>query len=182
MYTAPYQHQLNSERKEIRTLTLIRGEFDDPIQCSLQTVSLDDHPTYTALSYVWGDVRDNSPISVDGTVFLATENLKLALQYIREVHRDIVLWVDAICINQNDTYERNNQVSLMGTLYSEAKEVIIWLGEADETTDELVHVVQETGLPKLPATDTEDYEESWLQYKTKLARTMCLLAIVGLWP
>jgi hypothetical protein len=179
---APYPHQLNSERKEIRTLTLIRGEFDDPIQCSLQTVSLDDHPTYTALSYVWGDVRDNSPISVDGTVFLATKNLKLALQYIREVHQDLVLWVDAICINQNDTYERNNQVSLMGTLYSEAKEVIIWLGEADETTDGLVRVVQETGLPALPATDAENYEESWLQYKNTFARTIFSIAIVGLRP
>jgi hypothetical protein len=182
MSTASYQHRLNAERNEIRTLTLIRGEFDDPIQCSLQTVSLDDHPTYTALSYVWGNMWDNSPIFVDGTVFLATKNLKLALQYIREAHREIVLWVDAICIDQNDTNERNHQVSLMGTLYSEAKGVIIWLGEADETTDELVHVVQESGLPKLPATDTEDYEEAWLQYKTELARTMCLLAIVGIWP
>jgi hypothetical protein len=182
MSTASYQHRLNAERNEIRTLTLIRGEFDDPIQCSLQTVSLDDHPTYTALSYVWGNIWDNSPIFFDGTVFLATKNLKLALQYIREAHREIVLWVDAICIDQNDTNERNHQVSLMGTLYSEAKGVIIWLGEADETTDELVHVVQESGLPKLPATDTEDYEEAWLQYKTELARTMCLLAIVGIWP
>jgi hypothetical protein len=182
MSTAPYQHWLNAERNEIRTLTLIRGGFHDPIQCSLQTVSLDDHPTYNALSYVWGNVENNVPIAVDGTVFLATENLKLALQYIREVHRDIVLWVDAICINQNDTDERNYKVSLMGTLYSEAKEVIIWLGEADETTDGLVRVVQETGLPALPATDAEDYEESWLRYRNTFTRTIFSLAIVGLRP
>jgi hypothetical protein len=182
MSTAPYQNRLNAERNEIRTLTLIRGGFHDPIQCSLQTVSLEDHPTYNALSYVWGDVEDNFPITVDGTVFLATKNLKLALQYIREAHRDIVLWVDALCINQNDTDERNNQVPLMGTLYSEAKEVIIWLGEADETTDGLVRVVQETGLPALPATDAEDYEESWLRYKNTFARTMSSLAILGLRP
>jgi hypothetical protein len=91
MSTAPYQHGLSLVGNEIRTLTLMRGEFDDPIQCSLKTVSLVDRPTYTALSYVWSDAQDTFRIAVNDTAFLATKNLKLALQYSREVHRDIVL-------------------------------------------------------------------------------------------
>jgi hypothetical protein len=88
MSTSIYQHQLQPGREEIRTLTLMRGAFDDPIHCSLQTVSLVDRPSYTALSYVWGDANDTHPITVEGTVLLATRNLKLALQYIRETDRD----------------------------------------------------------------------------------------------
>ena len=113
-----------SEQQEIRTLTLKRGAFNDPTTCTLDTVSLADHPRYTALSYVWGDANDRLPIHVDGLLFSATKNLALALQYIRKADQDQVLWVDAICINQADIDERNNQVSLMGTLYSEAEEVI----------------------------------------------------------
>jgi hypothetical protein len=104
MSMAPYQHGLSPVRNEIRTLTLMCGDFDDPIQCSLQTVSLVDRPTYTALSYVWGDAQDTFPITVNDTAFLATKYLKLALQYLREVHRDIVLWVDAIHLCQSKLY------------------------------------------------------------------------------
>jgi hypothetical protein len=138
--------------------------------------------TYTALSYVWGDVQNTFPITVNDTVFLATMNLKVALQYTREVHRDIVLWVDAICVNQNDIDERNNQGSLMRTLYSGAEKVIIWLGEADKTTDELVHVIQETDFPASPAKDTDDYEDSSLQYRINITRMMFLVVIIGLRP
>jgi hypothetical protein len=160
----------------------MRGEFNDAIHCSLQTVSLVDRPQYTALSYVWGDAHDLVPVIVDGSVFMATKNLRLALQYIRQVDRDKILWVDAICINQNDIEERNNQLSLMGALYSEAEEVIIWLGEADETTHELACVVQETGLPIVPATDAGDHVESDFQYIVRLTRVLYLLQIVALRP
>jgi hypothetical protein len=90
--------------------------------------------------------------------------------------------VDAICVNQNDIDERNNQVPLMGTLYSGAEKVIIWLGEADKTTDELVHVIQETDFSASPAKDTDDYEDSSLQYRIKITRMMFLVVIVGLRP
>lgn len=46
-----YQHALCAERNEIRIPTLKRGEHEQPIECSLTTVSLDDNPVFTALSY-----------------------------------------------------------------------------------------------------------------------------------
>jgi hypothetical protein len=49
-----------------------------------------------------------------------------------------VLWVDAICINQEDTNEKNHQVQLMGDVYAQAICVIAWLGEDDDSTGELV--------------------------------------------
>jgi hypothetical protein len=38
------------------------------------------------------------------------------------------LWIDAICINQKDTAERNEQVKQMGKIYKFAERVIVWLG------------------------------------------------------
>jgi hypothetical protein len=46
---------LNTERNEIRTITLKPGKWDDEIHCTLQVVSLNDNPEYSTLSYVWGD-------------------------------------------------------------------------------------------------------------------------------
>ena len=42
------------------------------------------------------------------------------------------LWVDALCINQADLAERLQQVIIMGSIYSQAERVILWLGEAFE--------------------------------------------------
>jgi hypothetical protein len=182
MSSSLYQQQLCSERQEIRTLTLKQGAFDDPIHCTLQTVSLADRPKYTALSYVWGDATDRLPIYVDGTLFSATKNLKIALQYIRKADRDQVMWVDAVCINQNDIDERNNSVSLMGELYSDADHVIIWLGEADDTTEELARVVQEPGIPTAPDPEDHDFDRLSMQHTVRIARLFILCFIVALRP
>ncbi|KAH8816676.1 heterokaryon incompatibility protein-domain-containing protein [Xylogone sp. PMI_703] len=42
------------------------------------------------------------------------------------------LWIDAICIDQNNIEERNEQVLLMNKIYSQAEGLLIWLGEEDE--------------------------------------------------
>jgi hypothetical protein len=44
------------------------------------------------------------------------------------------LWVDAICINQNDIRERSEQVSIMGKIYQLANEVVVWLGSEKENS------------------------------------------------
>ncbi|KAH7082833.1 heterokaryon incompatibility protein-domain-containing protein [Paraphoma chrysanthemicola] len=140
-------HALSPELREIRLLTLSPGEREEPIKCSLSTVSLTDELIYDALSYVWGKYEAQSPsIELDGNNFTVTPNLYSALRHIREpVGKDCMnLWVDAVCINQNDLDERNAQVSMMRDIYASAARVIIWLGEEDddsETTFDALSVV-----------------------------------------
>jgi hypothetical protein len=89
---------------------------------------------YAALSYTWGSADHSIPILVNNRVSLITENLYLALLHLRQ--RNVtMLWVDALCINQDDLAERGRQVAQMKDVYCRAAMVHIWLGESDEFTE-----------------------------------------------
>jgi hypothetical protein len=124
---------LDPSRSEIRVLILSGGKPEDDVKCTLGVVSLDEKPEFAALSYVWGDASVKKPITVDGETFEVTSNLNDALRALRPQQRreSRTLWVDAICINQVDTEEKNTQIPLMGRLYSDASSVVIWLGPSN---------------------------------------------------
>jgi hypothetical protein len=60
---------------------------------------------------------------------MVTTNLEVALRYLRHQKAHKVLWVDALCINQEDIKERNYQVRTMRDIYVAAEKVVVWLGE-----------------------------------------------------
>jgi hypothetical protein len=136
----PY-HKLSSALREIRLLELQAGGHDEPLQCRLFTASLSRNAEYNALSYVWGDYASSSTfeptILLDGKSFVVTPNLHVALLHLRPSagSNSMRLWVDAVCINQNDSIERNSQVAMMQDIYASAAQVTIWLGEEDEDSD-----------------------------------------------
>lgn len=127
----------------IRLLILRPGSFNDPIHCQLEQVSLNDGHAYEALSYTWGNASDTSPMSLDGVLYHITKNLECALRYLRHKESPRILWVDAVCINQNDEDEKSGQVPKMGEIYSGATKVYAWLGEADRQIDCVFAVLQE---------------------------------------
>lgn len=136
-----YEARLNSSQQEIRVLVLHTGNFHDPITCTLATVSLKSCPHFNALSYVWGDSRLRGDIVLNGVPITVTRNLETALRHLRshpKHHVDTTatpLWVDAVCINQEDFDERNEQVRMMRDIYSLADRVVIWLGEGNADSD-----------------------------------------------
>ena len=131
-----YSKPLDPRRKEIRHLILQPVSAGTEIRCSTETVSLLEQPEYEALSYVWGDMSVQREIIFDGMPFPVTENLAIALHHLRLPDKPRRVWVDALCINQSNAKERNEQVTLMGEIYTMAKPVLIWLGEASEGSDE----------------------------------------------
>jgi hypothetical protein len=64
--------------------------------------SLEDIPPYEALSYTSGDLRDKRDISMNGHTFPTTLSLQIALQHLRKQNDERTLWVDALCINQQN--------------------------------------------------------------------------------
>ena len=115
-------------------------------------------PTHDALSYTWGNDEATQKISIQIPVpSLPTDaksrwqaakqhtqeqrdkrrlyirpNLEDALRQFRDTdssQEDLFLWVDALCINQDDETEKSRQVAKMAEIYSKARDVLIWLGK-----------------------------------------------------
>jgi hypothetical protein len=113
---------------EVRLLEVEPADGSSLIVCNLRVCSLDDQPFYESLSYTWGNSGAKTPITCDGIEFKTTENCYNALLRLRYPHQKRILWVDAICIDQTNVLERNQQVQLMRRIYNQANRVLIWLG------------------------------------------------------
>jgi Heterokaryon incompatibility protein (HET) len=149
---------LSTERHEIRLLRFL-GAFavsDLSVHSELEIVSLDDPLLYDALSYQWGPMPQldmiQVPITVNGVAFSATTNLQLALVFLnRHLAQtpSIRVWIDAICINQQDEIERGQQVDLMRRIYSSARVVWCWLTpsfKAENASEAAMRLINEAGL------------------------------------
>lgn len=135
-----YRYQpLISQRNEIRLLRILPPrKFDGlncGIECNLFHVSLDDSPDYDALSYAWGDRLDLQSILLEGHPFNITANLYGALSRLQKFSMTRPIWIDAICIDQDNFQERSEQVIKMGDIFKQASKVITWLGDADSESE-----------------------------------------------
>lgn len=123
-----YQYAKLSGTKTIRVLDLHPGNSDDPVSITLRERKLVSDEKYDALSYEWGKSGKVDWVICAGCKIGITRNLMLALRQLRRSNKSRVLWVDAICINQADKPERNQQVSYMREVYAGANRVLVWLG------------------------------------------------------
>ncbi|GKZ81956.1 hypothetical protein AnigIFM56816_006486 [Aspergillus niger] len=131
--------KLDPSANQIRLLTICPDENDEnPVRASLHTVSLSDTCDFDALSYVWGATSVSVDISVDDCLVGVTPNLHAFLRRIRQPNTERTVWVDYVCINQNDISERNSQVALMCQIYSNARSVVAWLGDLAPEALELI--------------------------------------------
>ncbi|KAF2688537.1 hypothetical protein K458DRAFT_384718 [Lentithecium fluviatile CBS 122367] len=65
----------------------------------LKTYDVADANLYTALSYTWGTDAAAHPITINGSQFLARQNLWDFLLMAREQLSDSLFWIDQICID-----------------------------------------------------------------------------------
>ncbi|KAJ4191879.1 hypothetical protein NW767_010786 [Fusarium falciforme] len=130
--TTAFKYIPLSGPKKIRLLSLHPAwRSSQPIKCSFREITLQDNVAsvdYEALSYTWGAPRGTEPIQCEGRTILVTPNCEQALLHLRQRFKPRTLWIDAICINQQSTEEKNQQVSMMGDIYTSATRTILWLG------------------------------------------------------
>ncbi|KAK3352266.1 heterokaryon incompatibility protein-domain-containing protein, partial [Lasiosphaeria hispida] len=137
----------------IRLLRLMPHEQENAgVECQLISYPLRDSSEgtnmYEALSYVWGDTNNHRSISIDKHNVKVTPNLHAALLHLRDPFFERVLWVDAICINQNDPDEKGHQVGSMANTYAKAGRVIVWLGEAADGSDQSIEDIRVAGIER----------------------------------
>lgn len=152
-HTEIYQYNLlPGQPPHLRLLYLATdGPYDERLDCTLREFcffsSTEPCPRYAALSYTWGppernddeSVAEKPPryVNVNDKPLPVSENL---FQGLRKVKRwcqaseetGIHLWIDAICIDQNNYEEKGKQVDMMGEIYRRANRVIVWLGDCPE--------------------------------------------------
>ena len=161
---------LPPEGEYIRLLSILPNEDETAaLQCklrnySLQKLSIRTH-LYEALSYVWGNPHETLPIHVDGEQFCVTVNLHAALSRLRDPSLQRILWVDAICINQENSEEQGQQVQLMAKVYSKAHRVIVWLGEAADFSNEALKAIYVATNEQSMSSSKEIIQQSILALK-----------------
>lgn len=132
-YAQTYGERLDSD--EIRLLCLHATETSDKVvHVELEAYKHSECPEYETVSYAWGgedgDARLSEPVYVGPywDVLLQTRNCAALLRYLRPARGLRMVWIDALCINQGDTAERESQVARMGDIYRQCTRVVVWLG------------------------------------------------------
>ncbi|KAK8120000.1 uncharacterized protein PG998_004626 [Apiospora kogelbergensis] len=162
------QHQYAPLSKGfIRILELHPGKTGDPISFELHNVDLvkDYSLPFEALSYEWKGKVGSVPVQCNQDRLLITPNCVSAIERLRYQDKTRMLWIDAICINQEDKEECSSQVKMMTNIYKTAKKVLMWLGEEGPDSDlafssipTLAHAYEEALKSEaylLQATETE---------------------------
>jgi len=138
-------NQLNVDEKEIRLLRVFPAfRHSAPIVCDIRSCTLDlaSSHAYRALSYAWGHPEaEKREITLEGSTLMVQPNLESALRHLRSKVFPLIIWVDAVCINQSDLKERSQQVMLMREIYLSATIVNVWLGPASDESDRAMDFV-----------------------------------------
>lgn len=161
-----YDRHLVGEN-EIRVIHILpAGHMKSNLHCRMRYHSLngssmsENGPPYQALSYTWASAfspghgvappsqRPDEQaeklylIDIDGCKLPITESLDSALRHLRLPDQGLVLWVDAICIDQTHDEEKSAQVKQMKKIYEQAASVIVWLGPSAQCSDKAMDTLQ----------------------------------------
>ena len=160
--------------RQIRLLEIVSTE--PLITCRLEVADLKDDLEYSALSYVWGDPNVTKTIIVNERQIPVTSNLECALQYapqhLERANATPRLWVDAVCIDQDNVNEKNHQVPLMRDIYSQAKVVLCWMSPRRDDVVEALDVIDIIAEEREVRKADEEHSELELAASSLVRRQM----------
>jgi len=196
---ASFRHKpLTLSSGSIRLVEILSPSPEGTLRCRTRTSNI-DFAGYTCLSYVWGSVENLKKIMVDGQPFQVTRNLHdflatAARSKSPRADNSLLnmitqsLWIDAICIDQSDLTERSHQVQQMGRVYSQARQVISWLGDSPEIVRLFKYAREASFYGEVPSLlrhhlqdmacfgENEYWTRAWITQETCLAKRLYFLA------
>jgi hypothetical protein len=147
----------------IRLLDLEPGNKNDPLGGSLVHAPIGSGPNYEALSYTWGSQDRPCYIDlVEGRIPIS-RSLHSALVRLRLKERSRLLWADALCINQDDKLEKNQQILLVPQIYSSASRVVSYLGEKEGRSDLALQLHEKIGMTDFSSLPQKKVTPEWLE-------------------
>ncbi|KAH8587273.1 heterokaryon incompatibility protein-domain-containing protein [Bisporella sp. PMI_857] len=156
-----YRYQpLNLAQTQIRLFRLRNTQSGDALTGALEVHVLEAAPPFKALSYIWGPTGGEKDLIVDGRMLQVRSNLYdflVSYQTRTQVYytaafceysdyaqspNEAWLWIDQLCIDQQNHQERSHQVRLMGAIYRQARQVVTWLGQDDQETQQAFEAIK----------------------------------------
>ena len=180
---------LDHDKASIRLIRVLATRTHEGyIQCEIRHASIDD--SYICLSYLWGEPGDEHCIAVNNRTMRIRNNLFDFLE--RAAKNDWLrkesLWIDALCIDQENVVERNFQVQQMGRIFSCAEEVVSWFGEDKDSIAEyfVEHLSRSEGAVNYRVDIVDNlflkfayapyWNRAWITQEVQLAQKVTLLA------
>lgn len=162
----------------IKSVLNLSGYFGNAtLSCSLTIISPESCPPFEALSYVWGQAKAVHLVLCDGGVVSITQDLDDALRSLRLPTQARRLWVDAVCIDQQNIDERSRQVQYMRLIYSRATRVMVWLGLKVPGLEKAMDLAET--LHDIRSSDRPD-ETTGAVNKVELIQNVSMLALATL--
>ncbi|KAF5567233.1 heterokaryon incompatibility 6 OR allele [Fusarium phyllophilum] len=142
MATISFVHsQLDHPSRQIRLIEVRPHEPVSTLELNLSTHYLTDDPYFYAVSYTWGSGELSEKLLVNGSLMMVTKNCYYALTQIYSHYysspksnlenassKHVYLWIDSICIAQDNLDEKGHQVGMMGDIYKRACRVLACVG------------------------------------------------------
>nr|POE61748.1 heterokaryon incompatibility protein 6, or allele [Quercus suber] len=140
-YETSWRHPFTGQESEM-----------DAVSCHLDS----ETPKFEALSHAWGPKGDDRLVFVEPATPTLEDpgplqtvrirrDLERALRHLRQREQSRMLWIDMICINQDDIVERGHQVKHMRLVYQLAHRVIVWIGTEEDRSSIAFSVLNHLG-------------------------------------
>lgn len=150
---------------DIRLLEILPRGTSNQVRCRLVTANLARQGNlYEAMSYTWGDPTKTHTVSIDGFPVKVTRNVYNLLYDRSPIFSPRRIWIDAICINQDDTTEKASQVRIMKDIYRCASLVTIWLDAGEDSEDSHLAIALLLELSHLLKTEKPTDQELFQKY------------------
>jgi hypothetical protein len=135
---ADYDYDDLENREVIRLIKAEPSQLEESLVSKpyrMATFKIDDCPEYHALSYCWGPHGRSEPIVCNGQTLKVTTPLKGCLAELRTIPElDTWFWIDQVCIDQDNLYEKSRQVRLMPRKYQRAIRTVVWVAPVGHVT------------------------------------------------
>jgi hypothetical protein len=162
-----YFHSEQLQPRHIRILEVESSPHPSGIiNCRCIHVPLEDRShKYVAVSYTWGSPQKPCQLLVNGHLLKITQTVHEIFQSKIMAEPGTLIWIDAICINQENLEEKTRQVRFIGEVFSNAESTRVWLGPESQDSSLAISFIR-TLFSILPEIETGNMERT-LYYAMK---------------
>lgn len=157
----PYVYEPIKQKSEMRLLKMQPGEADDPIRGELIIVSTSSQQDYYAVSYTWadqtGDATRRFRAFIGSGYVSITRSCQDVLQRIRNRFYTKCVWIDSLCVDQDNVQERGHQVQLMPHIYTRAKKTYVYVGPTTSKDESILEALATGRVEHVWSADGEPF-------------------------